>query len=105
MGTLTGFRVMSKPCSTCIYRGDLDWNLDALEDQVRDPHMGFKGHRECHHKATDGGRACCRGFWNAHKDEFQMGQIAQRVKAVAEVEPGEKFNASGRERPSRRRFM
>jgi len=26
--------------------------------------------------------ACCRGFWNAHKDEFQLGQVAQRLGLV-----------------------
>ena len=50
-----------------------------LEDQVRDDHTdGFKGFRVCHHHDS----ACCRGFWNAHKDEFQLGQLAQRLDAV-----------------------
>jgi hypothetical protein len=53
-------------------------HLARLEDAVRDPHMGFRGHRICHHSKD----ACCRGFWNAHKDEFQMGQIAQRLNMV-----------------------
>ena len=25
---------------------------------------------------------CCRGFWDAHKDEFPAGQIAQRLCLV-----------------------
>jgi hypothetical protein len=68
-------------CDTCIYRPDSPLNLKALEDAVRDPHMGFKGHRECHH-AKRGSGICCRGFWNAHKDEFPAGQIAQRLNVV-----------------------
>jgi hypothetical protein len=82
----SGFAVMDRLCSTCIYRGDLDWNLEHLEDQVRDKHMGFKGYRICHHQKR-GGKACCRGFWNAHRNEFAAGQIAQRLNLVTFVTP------------------
>ena len=59
------------------------WGLASLEDQVRDAHIGFKGHRICHH-ASDA--TCCRGFWEAHKDEFPAGQIAQRLGLVEFVD-------------------
>lgn len=72
------FKVQQRMCSTCIYRPDSSLDLKSLEDQVRDKHVGFKGHRVCHHSED----ACCRGFWEAHKDEFQMGQIAQRLNMV-----------------------
>lgn len=76
------FRVQRRPCSTCVYRKDSTLDLAALEQAVRDPCMGFKGHRVCHHSND----ACCRGFWNAHKDEFPMGQIAQRRGMVEHVD-------------------
>jgi len=76
------FKVQAKPCSTCIYRKDSPLDLKALEDAVRDPHMGFKGHRICHHSDD----VYCRGFWNAHKDEFTAGQVAQRLGLVEFVE-------------------
>jgi hypothetical protein len=72
------FRVQSKPCQTCIYRSDSSLDIKKLEDQIRDPHMGFKGHRICHHSKD----ACCRGFWQRHKNKFQLGQIAQRLNIV-----------------------
>ena len=72
------FKVQKKACSTCIYRKDSALDLAVLEDQVRDKYGGFKGHRICHHSKD----VCCRGFWNRHKDKFQMGQIAQRLKMV-----------------------
>ena len=72
------FKVMAEPCATCIYRKDSPLDLKKLEDDVRDPYVGFKGHRICHHRDD----ACCRGFWNAHKDEFPAGQIAQRLNVV-----------------------
>lgn len=81
---MPGFEVQSKACATCIYRKDSPLDLKALEDQVRDKYMGFRGHRTCHHSDT----ACCRGFWNRHKDKFPMGQIAQRLNAVIFVEHG-----------------
>jgi len=75
------FEVMKRRCATCIYRKDSTLNLAELEDQVRDKYMGFKGHRICHH-APYGSKACCRGFWDHHKDEFAAGQISQRLKMV-----------------------
>ena len=71
-------RVQSKSCATCIYRKDSTLNLKSLEDAVRDKYVGFKGHRICHHSKD----AVCRGFWNRHKDEFTLGQIAQRLGLV-----------------------
>ena len=75
---------MKQQCDTCIYRKKskseghvLDWNIEQLEDAVRDEHMGFKGHRIYHHNKN----ACCRGFWNRHKNEFPTGQVAQRLNA------------------------
>lgn len=76
------FRVQSRPCSTCIYRKDSPLNLVALENAIRDKYIGFKGHRVCHHSRD----ACCRGFWNAHKDDFPMGQIARRLGMVEYVD-------------------
>lgn len=74
-------RVQSKACATCIYRKDSPLNLNQLENAVRDKHMGFKGYRICHHSKD----AVCRGFWNRHKDEFALGQIAQRLNLVEYV--------------------
>lgn len=76
------FKVQKKSCSTCIYRKDSPLDLKKLEDDVRDKYMGFKGHRVCHHSDD----ICCRGFWNKHKNEFALGQIAQRFGMVQFVE-------------------
>jgi hypothetical protein len=50
----------------------------SREKQVRDPHVGFKGWRICHHSHD----VCCRGFWDYYKHEFAAGQIAQRLGLV-----------------------
>jgi hypothetical protein len=71
------FKVQSKQCDTCIYRKDSPLDIKKLEQQISNKY-GFTGHRICHHSDD----VCCRGFWDRHKDEFQMGQIAQRLKAV-----------------------
>lgn len=77
---ISGFKVQQKLCATCIYRPDSSLDLQQLETAVADPHMPgyFKGHRICHHSKD----ACCRGFWEAHKDQFTAGQIAQRLNCV-----------------------
>ena len=74
------FQVQKQRCRTCIYRKDSTLDLQRLEDAVRDPNMGFKGYRACHHARS--GRVCCCGFWDHHRDEFALGQIAQRLDAV-----------------------
>ncbi len=71
-------RVQRKQCSTCIYRSDSPLDLDRLEREVADGYGGFEGHRICHHSEN----ACCAGFWARHKDDFQLGQIAQRLNMV-----------------------
>lgn len=76
------FKVQKRMCATCIYRPDSSLDLKKLEDDVRDEYIGFKGHRICHHSAD----VCCRGFWEAHKDEFPAGQIAQRLGVVEFVD-------------------
>jgi hypothetical protein len=75
-------KVQRKACATCVYRDDSPLNVQALEARVRDPYGGFSGYRVCHHSKD----ACCRGFWNRHKWEFQLGQIAQRLKMVEYVD-------------------
>lgn len=72
------FNVRATACPTCIYRNDSPLDLEKLEDEVRDGHGFLVGHRICHHSDT----LCCRGYWNRHKDEFPLGQIAQRLEAV-----------------------
>ncbi len=77
-------KVQKKSCATCIYRKDSPLDLKKLEADVADPHLKgyFKGHRICHHSKD----ACCRGFWNKHKDKFTLGQIAQRLGLVQLVD-------------------
>jgi hypothetical protein len=75
-------RVQKTHCSTCIYRPDSPLDLAKLEADVADGYGGFKGHRICHHSDD----ACCAGFWARHKDEFQLGQIAQRLGVVEFVQ-------------------
>lgn len=75
---MSGFTVQGKPCATCIYRRDSPLDLKKLEGAISDGHGGFHGHRICHHSDA----ACCRGFWNRHKDKFPLGQIAQRLGMV-----------------------
>lgn len=77
-------RVQRRRCATCIYRKDSSLDLTALENQVRDPRMDgfFTGYRVCHHSND----ACCRGFWDRHRDDFALGQLARRLNFVEFVD-------------------
>lgn len=73
-----GFKVKTEPCATCIYRPGAPLDLKKLEGEIADGHGGFTSYRICHHHED----VCCRGFWNRHKDKFQLGQVAQRLNVV-----------------------
>lgn len=81
------FRVQQRMCSTCIYRPNSSLDIAKLEADIADPNMRgfFQGYRECHH-AERGSGVCCRGFWEAHKDDFTAGQLAQRLGHLRFVE-------------------
>jgi hypothetical protein len=78
---LTTFGVQQRSCSSCIYRKDSPLDIKELEAQIADPNMRgyFKGYRVCHHSPN---KTCCRGFWNRHKNKFNLGQIAIRLGLV-----------------------
>lgn len=71
-------KVQDRQCTTCIYRKDSPLDLIQLESQIADNYGGFKSYRICHYSDD----VVCRGFWNRHKNEFQIGQIAQRLNCV-----------------------
>ena len=86
---MSGFCVQRRPCSTCIYskawRRNGGTPIATLEAQVADRFGGFSKHRQCHHTGKKNA-ACCRGFWNRHKNNFAAGQIAQRLGVVEFVD-------------------
>jgi hypothetical protein len=81
------FKVQKRMCETCIYRPDSTLDLARLEAACADPRMPghFSKFRECHHAKPRSG-VCCRGFWEAHKDHFDAGQLAQRLNLVEFVD-------------------
>lgn len=96
----TGFEIQKRMCATCIYRPDSTLDINALEAQVADRYGGFDGYRVCHHSKN----ACCRGFWDRHKDKFALGQIAQRLGFVRFVEH-DTLHKKGANSPNRRLQM
>lgn len=79
-----GFRVQRRQCETCIYKPDSPLDVAALEAAIADPRDAefFASFRVCHHSDD----ACCRGFWDRHKNDFTLGQVAQRLGFVTFVD-------------------
>lgn len=85
------FRVRATPCDTCIYSPGIPRrDQDRLEAEIADPHMPgrFASFRACHHH-RDNDQVCCRGFWNRHRDKFQLGQLAQRLDLIHYTDEGD----------------
>ena len=78
------FKVQAKQCDTCIYNKNSPLDLNKLEKDISDPAMNgyFKSWRICHNSDD----VCCRGFWNKHKNDFNVGQLAQRLSFVEFVD-------------------
>jgi len=77
-----GLRVQTQMCATCVYQPKSPLDPEMLEDRVRSKRGDFEGYRVCHSSHT----ACCAGFWARHKDDFALGQIAQRIGLVVLVQ-------------------
>lgn len=77
------FDVRKRPCATCIYRKDCPLILADLEAAIADPQLPgyFIGHRICHHSPPRRPLVCA-GFWQRHKHQFTLGQLAQRLGFV-----------------------
>ena len=75
-------RVQKVMCATCVYRPQSPLDPKELEKRVMNARGDFDGFRVCHSSQT----ACCAGFWAQHKDDFSMGQIAQRMGWVELVQ-------------------
>ena len=82
------FEVRKTMCSSCIYGPKVPADFrQGLEDEIKDRFGFFNSYRACHHHTGD--TKCCRGFWERHKDRFQMGQVAQRLNAVVFSDEGD----------------
>ena len=72
------FCVNTKMCESCIYKPTSPLSLKKLENDIKNKYGFFDGFRVCHNTKN----SCCRGFWNKHKNNFQAGQIAARLKLI-----------------------
>lgn len=84
---MSGLAVRATQCATCIYRPDSPLDIRNLERAIADPRDRghFTGYRICHTPKADSGLVC-RGFWLRHANDFDLGQIAQRLGMVTEMD-------------------
>ena len=83
-------RVQKNQCATCVYKEGSPVDPGPLEDAIRTKYGDFHSFRVCHSSEN----ACCAGFWEKHKDHFQMGQLAQRLDMVEWVQDKESTRLS-----------
>ena len=74
------FRVKTQQCNQCLFSDNKIVN-DARKEEVLRTTLKKDSFFVCH-KTDD---VCCKGYWDSHKNDFTVGQIAQRLNLIKEV--------------------
>lgn len=86
-GTIVTFKIQTKQCDQCLFSRRRIVTAARFKNIIRDcTQLGNEKHFVCHKASLKGDSVCCRGFWDKYKNNFQLGQVAQRLNLVEEVE-------------------
>lgn len=80
----TGVRIMAELCATCIFRpgNKMQLHPDRVQGMVADALSREGGTIVCHETLDHREHAVCRGFFNRHKNDVALLQIAERMGVV-----------------------
>lgn len=79
--------VRKTKCDQCLFTDNRIVSQKRAGDVVKDC-LKRDTYFICHKTQTEDAPQdmCCRGFWDQHKNNFNLGRIAQRLQAVRFVE-------------------
>ena len=76
--------VLARRCDTCVFRpGNLMHLQPGRVRDMVDQAVAKGSVIVCHATLGTDANACCRGFWDAHRDRVQALQVAERLDVVA----------------------
>ena len=78
--------IQKTKCNQCLFSKDRIVTSKAAAEVVKNC-LKNDTYFSCHKAKIKGDKdnVCCKGFWDAHKSNFNLGRIAQRLNAVREV--------------------
>jgi hypothetical protein len=80
------FKVQKKQCNQCLF-GPNKIVSDARRRQIIKDCVEEDTYFNCHKGTIKGiDSLCCRGFWDAFKDRFNLGRVIQRLGGPKEVQ-------------------
>ena len=79
------FKVQKKKCDQCLF------TANKIVDDKRKREILIETKQSdsffiCHKATLENDKVCCRGFWDKHKHDFNLGRIAQRLNCVQMVD-------------------
>ncbi len=77
-------KIQKTKCNQCLFSKNRIVDAKRAAEVIRDA-LGKDTYFNCHKAKIKGADVCCRGFWDAHKDNFNLGRIAQRLNVIKEV--------------------
>jgi len=88
--------VLAERCATCVFRpGNLMQLQPGRVRDMVDQAVADQSVIVCHATLDTDANACCRGFWDAHRDRVQALQVAERLGVVAYQPPPPKEDPDG----------
>jgi hypothetical protein len=76
-------KVQKKRCNECLFGDNFVVSCEERRDEVIRDALAKDSYFVCHKSSISNKKkdedVCCRGYWDAHKDDFNLGRIAQRL--------------------------
>lgn len=76
-------KIQPEKCNECLFGKDKIVSKERAADVIAGC-LKKDTYFVCHKATIKNKDVCCRGFWDAFKDRFNLGRIAQRLDFVIE---------------------
>lgn len=73
-------KIQKTKCDQCLFTKNRIVTLERAKEAVKD--ILDNDSYFCCHKSMDNNDVCCRGFWDAHKNDFSLGRLLQHLHII-----------------------
>lgn len=79
-------KVQKSKCNQCLFSDNFVVKNNRRRREIITDALKRDTYFQCHKGTIAGVDVCCRGFWDAYKDRFNLGRIVQRLGGPEETE-------------------